>query len=341
MLQAVMVKPGKIEFHEVEKPKPSNHEVLINIKKIGVCGSDIHVFHGLHPYTSYPVVQGHEVSGAVVEVGAQVTGFAPGDNVTFMPQVTCGTCYPCRHGMYHICDSLKVMGFQTSGAGQEYFLVPEQFTIKLPENMSYEAGAMIEPVAVAVHALGRAQEDIAGKKIVVFGAGPIGNLVGQVAKGLGAARVMTVDLSDFRLAKAKECGIDFTVNPAQEDVSKAILNNFGPDRADLMLECVGVEATMIQAIACARKGTKIIVVGVFGKKPTVDLGLVQDRELSLIGTLMYQKKDYETAIELAKANKLCLDPLVTDRFPFSSYLEAYHYIDKAKDRAMKVMINVG
>lgn len=341
MLQAVMVKPGEIEFHQVDKPTPGPKDVLIKIKNIGVCGSDIHVFHGLHPYTSYPVVQGHEVSGEVAEVGKQVREFAPGDNVTFMPQLTCGECYPCRHGMYHICDSLKVMGFQTGGAAQEYFLVPEHLTIKLPESMSYEAGAMIEPVAVAAHALDRAGEDVAGKKILVLGAGPIGNLVGQVAKGLGAAAVMIVDLSDFRLEKAKACGIDFTVNPQKEDVNTAISRDFGPDRADLILECVGVEATISQAVAYARKGTKIMVVGVFGKKPIVDLGLVQDRELSLIGTLMYQKKDYETAIKLANAGKLCLDQLVTDRFPFQAYLDAYQHIEEAKDQVMKVMIAVG
>ena len=341
MLQAVMVKPGQIEFKQVEQPKPGAKDVLVKIKNIGVCGSDIHVYHGLHPYTSYPVVQGHEVAGVVAEVGAQVTAFAPGDNVTFMPQVTCGVCYPCRHGLYHICDALKVMGFQTGGAAQEYFLVPEHLTIKLPAQMSYEAGALIEPVAVAVHALGRAGMDLAGKKIVVFGAGPIGNLVAQVAKGLGAAAVMIVELSDFRLAKAKACGIEFTVNPQKEDVPEALVKNFGPDRADLMMECVGVEATMTQAVNLARKGTTIVVVGVFGKKPVVDLGLVQDRELSLVGTLMYQKKDYEKAIELANAGKLCLDPLVTDRFPFQAYLEAYHHIEQAKDQVMKVMINVG
>jgi len=125
MLQAVMVKPGKIEYREVKKPKPEDDEVLIKIKRIGICGSDIHVFHGLHPYTSYPVVQGHEVSGEIAETGTLVKKFLPGDKVTFMPQMTCGECYPCKHGMYHICDSLKVMGFQTGGAAQEYFIVPE------------------------------------------------------------------------------------------------------------------------------------------------------------------------------------------------------------------------
>jgi L-iditol 2-dehydrogenase len=242
--------------------------------------------------------------------------------------------------MYHICDNLKVMGFQTGGAGQEYFVVPAEMTIKLPDDMSFEAGAMIEPVAVAVHALGRAREEIAGKKVLVMGAGPIGNLVAQVAKGLGAEAVMSVDLSDFRLEKAKACGIDFVVNPQKEELHDAILRDFGPDKADLTMECVGVEPTVTEAINCARKGTTIVIVGVFGEKPVVDLGLVQDRELSLIGTLMYQKHDYETAIDLANAGKLMLEPLVTDRFSFQSYLDAYRYIDTAKDRAMKVMIAV-
>ena len=116
MKQAIMTAPGQIDFREIEQPKPRSSEVLIKVKRIGVCGSDIHVYHGLHPYTSYPVVQGHEVSGIVADIGNSVTDFQKGDHVVFTPQVTCGTCYPCRQGMEHICDNLKVMGFQTNGA---------------------------------------------------------------------------------------------------------------------------------------------------------------------------------------------------------------------------------
>lgn len=339
MLQAVMIQPGNIEFKEVDKPKPGTDEVLVKVKKIGICGSDIHVFHGLHPFTSYPVVQGHEMSGEINEVGESVSEFVPGNRVTLMPQVTCGECYSCRHGNYHICDSLKVMGFQTGGTAQEYIAIPTNKIIKLPDDMSYEVGAMIEPLSVAIHALSRSG-DIYGKKVLVLGSGPIGNLVGQTAKALGASAVMNVDLSDFRLEIAKTCGIDFIVNPEKDELNEAILRDFGPDKADLILECVGVESTITQAVNCARKGTKMIVVGVFGKKPIVDLGLVQDRELSLIGTLMYQKRDFEKAIELASTKKLCLTPLIADTFPFLSYLDAYKYIDKARDRTMKVMITV-
>jgi L-iditol 2-dehydrogenase len=340
MLQAVMTQPGKIEFNEIERPRPGAGEVLIEVKRIGVCGSDIHVYHGLHPYTGYPVVQGHEVAGVIAEVGEGVSGFTPGDLAVFMPQVTCGTCYPCRHGMYHICDHLKVMGFQTSGAAQELFPVKAEMVLKLPSTISLDEAAMIEPISVAAHALARAG-DVAGQKVVVLGAGTIGSLVAQVAQASGAAAVMITDVSEYKLAKARACGIQFPINTAQEDLGQAIARHFGPDKADLILECVGVQPTITQAVANARKGSTIVVVGVFGQKPVVDLGLVQDRELSLVGTLMYQKKDYERAIELVAEGKLCLGPMVTHRFAFRDYLEAYETIERLKGESMKVMIELG
>jgi L-iditol 2-dehydrogenase len=339
MLQAVMTAPGKIDIRDVPRPEPAADEVLIQIKRIGVCGSDIHVFHGLHPYTSYPVVQGHEVAGIVAATGADVTGFAPGDKVVFMPQVTCGVCYPCRHGMYHICDQLKVMGFQTNGAAQELFPVPAEMVLKVPDSISLDQAAMIEPVSVAVHALSRVGS-VEGQKVVVLGAGTIGNLVAQVARASGAAAVMITDISNYKLEKARECGTAITVNTTESQLGEAILKHFGPDKADLILECVGAQETITQAVENARKGSTIVVVGVFGKKPLVDLGLVQDRELSLVGTLMYQKRDYERAIDLVANNKLLLDPMVTHRFAFKDFLDAYHTIEEVKGESMKVMIEL-
>jgi L-iditol 2-dehydrogenase len=334
-----MTGPGKIEFRDVDKPTIGDAEVLIQVKRIGVCGSDIHVFHGLHPYTSYPVVQGHEVSGVIAQVGSQVEGLSAGDKVTFTPQVTCGECYPCTHGMYHICETLKVMGFQTDGAAQEFFPVDADKVLKIPNDVSLDQAAMVEPVSVAVHALSRGG-DVRGKKVLVLGAGTIGNLVAQVAKASGAEGVMITDISDYKLDKATECGIDFSVNPKKQDLAQAILRDLGPSRADLVLECVGVQDTITQAIDNARKGTTIVVVGVFGKRPEVDLGLVQDRELCLVGTLMYQKCDYERAIELVAGGKLCLDEMITHHFPFGEYLSAYETIERAKGNIMKVMVTL-
>ena len=342
MQQAVMTQPGKIEFHEVPKPNPVAGEIIIQVRRIGVCGSDIHVYHGVHPYTGYPVVQGHEVSGVISAIGEQVSGFSIGDKVVFMPQVTCGECYPCRHGMYHICDHLKVMGFQTGGAAQEYFPVRADMVLKLPESISLDQAAMIEPVSVAVHALTRGVsqlENLSGQKVLVLGAGTIGSLVGQVAMACGA-KVLITDVSDYKLQKAHQCGFAYACNSRRDDLGQALLVSFGPDKADLILECVGVPDTITQAVSLARKGSTIVVVGVFGKKPEVDLGLVQDRELSLVGTLMYQKRDYEKAIQLVAQGALKLDPMITHHFPFRQYLTAYETIEAAKGGIMKVMIDL-
>jgi len=339
MRQAVMTAPGKIEFRDVPVPVPAKGEVLIRMKKIGVCGSDIHVYHGKHPYTSYPIVQGHEVSGVVEQVGEGAVGFAKGDKVTIQPQVVCGKCYPCRHGAYHICDTLKVLGFQTGGAASDFFAIEASKVLKLPASMSLEFGAMVEPLSVGVHALARGG-GAAGKKVLVIGAGPIGNLTAQAALGTGAAAVMITDVSEWRLDLAKRCGIPLQANPSKADLGKAILDGFGPDKADLILECVGGQRTIESAISVARKGSDIVVVGVYGDKPTVDLGLVQDRELRLVGSLMYREPDWKTAIELIEGGKVNLAPLVTDRFDFKDYLKAYEHIEANKEKSMKVMISL-
>jgi L-iditol 2-dehydrogenase len=339
MKQAVMTSPGIIEFREVPVPDPAPGEILLRMKRIGVCGSDIHVYHGKHALTPFPVVQGHEVSGIVEKLGAGVRGFKPGECVTLQPQVYCGQCYPCTHGAYHICDHLKVMGFQTTGAASEFFAVPASKVLKLTSGISLDQGAMVEPVAVAAHALARS-EGVAGKKVLVLGAGPIGNLVAQAALGSGAAEVLITDLSDFRLGIARQCGIEHGINPTKTDLAAEVVRTFGRDKADLILECVGVQASMAQAVSVARKGTDIIVVGVFGEKPTVDLGTVQDRELRLVGTLMYREPDWRRAIELIGKGKIALAPLITDHFPFAEYKKAYEHIEAHHDRAVKVMIVV-
>jgi L-iditol 2-dehydrogenase len=339
MKQAVMTAPGQIKFQDVPRPSLAANQILMQTRRIGVCGSDIHVFHGLHPYTSYPVVQGHEVSGVIVEVGQAVHDLQVGDRITFMPQVTCGVCYPCQHGMYHICESLKVMGFQTGGAAQDYFALDADKVLKVPDRISLDEAAMIEPVSVGVHAIRRAG-GAEGKQVLVLGAGTIGNLTAQVAKASGAAAVMITDISPYKLDKARQCGIDYVINAQVENLGEAILRDFGPSKADLILECVGAQATIEQAVENARKGTTIVVVGVFGEKPRVDVGLIQDRELSLVGTLMYQQVDYENAIELLNTGRMNLGPLITNHFPFDRYLDAYHAIEAAHGNTMKVMIDL-
>ena len=339
MIQQVMTAPKEITFREVPMPQPEKNQILVKIMNIGICGSDIHVYHGLHPFTTYPVTQGHEVSAQIVEIGEDVEGFTVGQKVTIQPQVVCGKCYPCRHGKYNLCEELKVMGFQTTGTASEYFAVDAEKVTPLPEDMSYEEGAMIEPLAVAVHAV-RQAGDVKGMKIAVLGAGPIGNLVAQTALGMGAESVLVTDISDLRLEKAKECGIEHIANTKEEDFGDAMLRVFGPDKADVIYDCAGNNITMGQAIKYARKGSTIILVAVFAGMAQIDLAVLNDHELDLNTTMMYRNEDYIDAIRLVNEKKVQLQPLISKTFSFKEYEEAYRYIDENRETTMKVIVNI-
>lgn len=347
MKQAVMTAPGAITIHEIESPQPGPGQVLLEIQRIGVCGSDVHVYHGKHPYTGYPVVQGHEYSAAVKSVGAGVTGLAPGMKVTSLPQIVCGECAPCKRGDYHICDKLKVEGFQAPGCAQELWVTDAARIVSLPDHFSFEQGALVEPISVAVHAVGRAVWAgsgepgtlLAGRRAAVMGAGPIGNLVAQVARAEGA-QVLISDLSAHRLEIARQCGLPHVCNAREETLAQASQRVFGGQGFDVAFECVGVEPTITAAIENLAKGGTLVVVGVFGDLPRVNLGLVQDRELNLRGTLMYRRPDYLRAIELIDAGKVQTQPLMSTHFAFDDYLDAYHYIEAQGDRSMKVFIDV-
>ena len=339
MLRATMTCPGKVEFAVVPKPSFGPEDVLLRIRRIGICGSDLHVYHGKHPYTSYPVVQGHEFSGEVAQVGRHVHGFKPGDLVTAPPQIVCGKCLPCREGRYHICENLKVIGFQAPGVAQEFFPFPQSALLKLPAGFTPEAGALVEPTAVAIHAVGRAGS-VAGLGVLVLGAGPIGNLVAQVARWRGARQVLICDVSDHRLAIARQCGIAHTINPRIESLEIRVAEVLGAGRADVAFECVGLAETANHAIRCVRKGGTVIVVGVFGDHPAIDLGLVQDRELELRGTLMYQRQDYVDAIRCLAEGGITAGPLLTKSFSFRHYPEAYAFIEENREAVMKVMIDL-
>lgn len=231
------------------------------------------------------------------------------------------------------------MGFQTTGVASHFFAVDAKKVTLLPEEMSFDEGAMIEPLAVAVHAVKQAGE-VKGTKIAVLGAGPIGILVAQAAKGLGAESVMITDVSDLRLQKASECGVDFCVNTKEKDFGDAMIEDFGPDKADIIYDCAGNNITMGQAIKCARKGSIIILVAVFAGMAQIDLAVLNDHELDLNTTMMYRNEDYLDGIRLVEEGKVILKPLISKHFAFQDYLKAYQYIDDNRETTMKVIINV-
>ena len=342
LLQAILQKPKTINFLDVPVPEPGEGQALIEVKRIGICGSDIHVYHGSHKYAVLPVVQGHEGSGVIAKVGSGVDKLVPGDMVTLRPQLFCGKCYLCRQGKYNLCEDYKVLGVLggTTGMASEYFLADASKLHKLPLSMSYDEGAMVEPTAVAVHAV-KLGGKAAGGKILVIGAGPIGNLAAQAANAMGAASVMITDINPVRLSLARDCGISSCVNTKEIDFDAAILQNFGPNRADFILDCAATNKTVEQAIRSARRGTNIVLVGNFYDFIPVELGLVQRRELKLIGDMNYLSADYEDAIRFIAGGQIKVKKLISNHFELKEYAVAYQYIDDNSDGSiMKVMIDV-
>lgn len=340
MRQAIMTSPGVIKYHEVPEPGQLNdNEILLRIKTIGVCGSDIHVFHGEHPATPYPVVQGHEYSATITEVGCAVKSAKAGQRATARPQLTCGKCGPCLRGQYNACQELKVQGFQAPGVAQEYFVVSEDRLIVFPDTMSYEHGAMIEPAAVGAHSTSRSR-GLEGKNVVVSGAGTIGNLVAQFAKARGAKKVLITDVSDFKLNKAIECGIKDTLNIVKTPFAEGVQSAFGKEGYQVGFEAAGVQASLDALIANVEKGGEVIILGVYAKNPTVNMYFVGEHELNLYGSMMYRHEDYQEAVKLISEGIIVLDPLISKHFPFEQYLDAYNFIGESGDKVMKVMVDL-
>jgi len=341
MRQAVLVEPKHIEFKEVEAPLPielTAHQVMLNVKRIGICGSEIHSYHGLHPATFYPVVQGHEYSGVVVACGSEVTVCKPGDKITARPQLVCGECNPCKRGQYNVCEHLRVQAFQADGAAQDFFVVDDDRVVVLPESMSLDFGAMIEPTAVGAHS--SARTDVKGKNVVVSGAGTIGNLVAQFCVARGAKNVLITDVSDFRLAKAAECGIPHTLNVTKKSLKDGAREIFGDEGFQVGFEVAGVESSIRSLMECIEKGSDIVVVAVFAKDPALSMFYLGEHELRLIGTMMYRHEDYLTAIDYVNRGIVHLEPLISNRFSFEQYDEAYQFIDAHRETSMKVIIDL-
>ena len=259
--------------------------------------------------------------------------------MTARPQLACGRCAPCLRGQYNVCENLRVQAFQADGAAQDYFIVPEDRLIRLPETFSLEYGAMIEPAAVGAHATSRAG-DLTGKNVVVSGAGTIGNLVAQFALARGARKVLITDVSDYRLETARKCGITETLNVAKTPLKEGLRTVFGDEGFQVGFEVAGVESSIRSLMECVEKGSTIVVVAVFAKDPALSMFFLGEHELILVGTMMYRHEDYLTAVEEITSGKVSLAPLVTNRFAFGEYNEAYRFIAENQEKCMKVIIDL-
>ena len=321
MLQEVMTSPGVIEFRDVPIPEIRDDQVLVKMMRLGICGSDIHVYHGKHPYTKYPVTQGHEVSGEIVQVGSAVKGLEVGQKVVLEPQVTCGKCYPCTHGKYNLCTELKVMGFQTTGAASEYFAVDASKVDVIPDSMTYDEAALIEPLTIALAAAEQAHISY-GKSVAIMGAGGIGLMLVQLARLAGASCVTVFDLVEEKCELAKQLGADYAFDPRKEGALEEAMKVAG-GAYDCVLEGTGVVSSAENALKLLARNGDGVYFAMYGKDPYLQVNLHTDfywDQKHLHGVIMGAGL-FPKAIKLAP--RVNLKALIQKEHPLSRYQDAF------------------
>lgn len=319
--QVLVESLDEIHIERVPAPVAGISEVLVRSTVVGICGSDLHAAQGRHPFIDLPYRPGHEVVGVVEALGVDVDEVKVGDRVVIEPNLYCGTCPQCLAGRYNICRNLTVFGCQMPGGMAERFSVPADRVHKLPDSLPDRSAVLAEPLATAVHAVGRAG-DLRGCRVLVLGAGPIGLLVLLAAKRAGAELVAVTDLLPTKRQRAQRLGADAAIPADAPDLAKranAALS--GP--ADFVFDCVANEHTMAQAVDSVDKGGTVLVVGVPEGPVTVRLDLVQDREISVLGNLMYVGEDMREALTMLRTGAVPVDELVTGTFPLDEAAAAF------------------
>jgi L-iditol 2-dehydrogenase len=339
MKQAYVPSPGVMLFRDVPDPAAAPGSLVLAVARVGICGSDIHAFMGKHPLVSFPLVQGHEFSGRVRDVGKGVTGFKPGDLVTVQPAVGCGSCARCAAGLFAQCDRLLFIGGALEGTGSELFLVDAKQAVRVPESVSADEAAMVEPLAVAVHAV-RKLPDLEGRRVLVCGGGTIGNLVAQVARSLGAGPIVITERHRLRVDIALTLGLAAEAPPPVEGAREGIERLFGGSRPTAAFECAGGAEALNICIAAVERGGHVIVPAVYEVHPETHMILVQDKELQVTGSLMYTWSDYEAAVDLLARRAVDVRALQTHHFPFERWPDAYRLLTEDPGSALKVLIDV-
>lgn len=287
---------------------PGRGEVRIASTLVGLCGSDLHAVQGDHPFIDIPYSPGHEVVGTIDAVGEAVENVAVGDRVVVEPNLTCGTCSNCVAGDYNICETLAVFGCQTPGGMSDYFLIDASRLHVIPADLPDAYAALIEPLATPTHAVTKAGVS-EQSKVAVLGAGTIGVLVALVAKARSARQVVITDTDPAKRKRARRLGIDVALSPEEFSQQIAEVQDF-----DVVFDCVTNVPSAAQAVGAVRKGGTVVVVGVPAESILFPLHLVQDRELRILGTLMYTKADYEWAMSYLAGQPAGLDELITSYY---------------------------
>lgn len=324
-----------LRIEEAPTPLVEKTTVLVRVRACGLCGSDLHAYQGLSDRRVPPLVMGHEFAGDVEATGGDVKNLDVGDRVVVDPLVVCGECDSCIGGWENVCRDKKLVGLSMQGALAEHMAVPSDRCFLLPDEMSYEEGAMVEPAAVAVHATNRAAISLADT-VAIVGTGVIGLLIVQVVRLRGPYAIFAIDLSNERLGLAKTFGADEAINPKKVDPVESVMELTNRAGADCVLEAVGIEETVAQAIKMASDRGRVVVVGLVQKPMELEPLGITVRELSLMGAYAYTDRDFKTAIGLISEGRIDVKTMITMVLPLDSIKEGFEAL--ARQEAIKVIL---
>jgi len=332
--------PGNLELKDIEEPRPRKDEALIQVAAAGICGTDVHIKHDQTFYTP-PVVLGHEYSGKVVEIGEDVTGIGVSDLVVSPATAYCGKCYQCKTGHMNRCTSEKKRILGTSlanGAFAKYLTVPEYIIHKIPKGVALKEAAMAEPTACVVHAVIEKSPITPGDVVVIQGPGTMGMLAAQVAKAMGAVKVIMTGVSadQWRFDIAKKIGVDMTLNVQLDpDPVKTIKNETEGRGADVVIEASGACIACNQALDFVKVAGHVTLLGIRGRSLNIDLDAIALKELTMSGIWGTLPSTWVTTLRLMASKKIKVAPLITHRIPLSFWEEGFDLMEKQK--AIKVL----
>lgn len=336
MRSMVFIGPGEMALQDRPDPHPAAGEVVVAVRAAGICGSDVHGYLGATGRRRPGVVMGHEATGDVIEVGASVTSVQPGDRVALRSILACGVCDRCRHGQPNVCADRRGLGMQFDGAYAEQILVPAAMVMVMPATLSYVDGALIEPLAVAMHAVNRTPFELMDF-VVVVGAGAIGLLTLLAARLRGAGSIVVTDRNEHRLAMARSLGADLAINVDTADPVTIVRNATSGRGADAVFEAVGISATVAQSLATARSGGHVTWIG--NSLPTVELPMqdLVSRELTLRGTYAFND-EFDQAADAIASGWIDIRRLIERTAPLDLGPELFRQLGAAELDAVKVIL---
>jgi 2-desacetyl-2-hydroxyethyl bacteriochlorophyllide A dehydrogenase len=332
----VCEKPQEFKLKETNIPEPKEGEVLLKIKRIGICGTDIHAFGGTQPYFEYPRILGHELAAEYVKGNAE--GFKPGDKVTFIPYFNCGKCVACRNGLTNCCVNIKVFGVHIDGGMAEYVAIPEQYLLH-GQGLDYDELALVEPLAIAAHGVRRADVK-ATDTVLVMGAGPIGIGLIQFAK-IAGAKVIVMDVNDYRLNFCKEqLNADEIINPLNENVNARLAEITGGDMANVVIDATGNQSVMNSAFNYISHGGRFVLVGLQKGELTFSHPDFHKRESTLMSSRNATIQDFEYVMKCLKEGKIDPKKYITHRTNFTDMIEDFGKLIDPKNNVIKALIEI-